>query len=72
MESKEAAAGRKSDDFDSDVESLIAIMRKKECLCSLEFLPDTVSASLRSILVDCFKYETEMRPRAIDLVNAFS
>lgn len=31
MEGKEAAAGRKSDDFDSDVESLIAIMRKKEC-----------------------------------------
>lgn len=31
MEGKEAAAGRKSDDFDSDVESRIAIMRKKEC-----------------------------------------
>ena len=72
LEGKEAAAGRKSDDFDSDVESLIAIMRKKECPRSLEFLPDTVGASLRGILVDCFKYETKMRPRAIDLVNAFS
>lgn len=72
LEGKEAAAGRKSDDFDSDVESLIAIMRKKECPRSVEFLPDTVGASLRGILVDCFKYETKMRPRAIDLVNAFS
>ena len=72
LESEEAAAGRKSDDFDSDVESLIAIMRKKEFPRSLEFLPDTVGASLWSILVDCFKYQTEMRPRAIDLVNTFS
>ena len=71
LEGKEEAAGRKSDDAESDVESLIAIMRKKECPRSIEFLPETVDASLRGILVDCFKYETELRPRAIDLVNAF-
>ena len=72
LEGKEAAAGRKSDDLDSDVKSLIAVMRKKECLRSLEFLPNTIGASLRDILVDCFKYETGMRPSAIDIVNAFS
>ncbi|XP_022807184.1 cyclin-dependent kinase 1-like [Stylophora pistillata] len=71
LEGKEEAAGRKSDDAESDVESLIAIMRKKECPRSIEFSPETVDASLRGILVDCFKYETELRPRAIDLVNAF-
>ena len=71
-EGKERAAGRKSDDLDSNVESLIAIMRKKEWPRSQEFLPDMVGASLRGILVDCFKHETEMIPRSIDLVNVFS
>ena len=72
LEGKEGAAAWESDDLDSNVESFIAIMRKKEWPRSQEFLPDMVGASLRGILVDFFKHETEMRPRAIDLVNEFS
>ena len=68
---QKAAAGKDSDGSDSDIKASVAVTKRKECLRSQESLPTTITASLQDILKDCFKYETAMRARAIDIVNAF-
>lgn len=38
---------------------------------SLQSLPSTVEASLSQLLKDWFQYDSEKRPRAVDVVHAF-
>ena len=63
--------GRDGGDLNTDCNSLIAIMKRKETPGSLESLPSTVGASFQHILTECCQYDLGRRPRAIDLVNAF-
>ena len=55
-------------DDNNEVNCMISIFRRQIVPKSLELLSGTHSA----ILTDCFTYEPGNRPRAIDLVSAFS
>ena len=72
VEEKKEASGKQSDDLDSDVQLLIAVMRKKECPRALESLPATNGAFLERILKKCPSYDMTKRASAIDIVNAIS
>ena len=55
-----------ADDASPLITSLICAMKRRESPAVLE----SIDAPLQHILADCFKYEIEHRPRAIDIVNA--
>lgn len=56
---------------ESAVDSLLALMKKKESPRSLGLLSTTVGDSFQGILEDCFQYDISKRPRAIALVSKF-
>ena len=50
---------------------LADVMKAKAFPGLLQSLPSTVEASLRQLLKDTFQYDSDKRPRAVDLVNTF-
>ena len=65
-------AQRESHEEDeSAVDSLLALMKKKDSPRSLGLLSTTVGNSFQGILEDCFQYDISKRPRAIALVSKF-
>ena len=54
-----------ADDASPLITSLICAMKRRESPAMLESIDDP----LQHILADCFKYEIEHRPRAIDIIN---
>ena len=67
-----ATAKEDRDDTTHEINSLIAVMKRKESPRVLGMLPNTIDASVQHILADCFQYHDDIsqRPRAIDIVNA--
>lgn len=71
MELENKAIAREDrDDTAPEINSLIALMKRKESPRVLGMLPNTIDASVQHILADCFQYDIAQRPRAIDIVNA--
>ena len=65
-------AQRESHEEDeSAVDSLLALMKKKESPRSLGLLSTTVGNSFQGILEDCFQYDISKRPCATALVSKF-
>lgn len=63
---EKSTSNREDGDDASQVTSLISAMKRRETPAVLE----SIDAPLQNILADCFKYEIDHRPRAIDIVNA--
>lgn len=70
MELENKAIAREDrDDTAPEINSLIALMKRKESPRVLGMLPNTIDASVQHILADCFQYDIAQRPHAIDIVN---
>ena len=50
---------------------LADVMKAKAFPGLLQSLPYTVEASFRQLLKDSFQYDSDERPRMVDLVNTF-
>jgi len=70
LDSKSPSAAQEVDSI-AIVNTLIDVMKSESVPGLLKSLSSTVHASLEQILKDCFLYESNQRPRAIDLVHAF-
>ena len=70
LESKSPSAAQEDDSI-TIVNTLIDVMKSESVPGLLKSLSSTVHASLEQILKDCFLYESNQRPRAIDLVHTF-
>ncbi len=71
LENKESSQDQGGDNV-AIVNTLVNLMKAEAFPSSLESLPSTLEPSFRQRLKDCFRYESEKRPGAVELVHAFT